>query len=105
MKNKICVKQKKLSTYPIIKELFDKTNTICVTGKMASGKNFVCSELEKMGWTSVDADLGVAILDYHEACSPVALGEYLPIIDEVSDDFLSVIYELVVRAPGNHIDA
>ena len=56
MKNKICVKLKKLSTSPIIKDLFDKTNTICVTGKMASGKNFVCSELEKIGWTSVDAD-------------------------------------------------
>ena len=56
MKNKICVKLKKLSTSPIIKDLFDKTNTICVTGQMASGKNFVCSELEKMGWTSVDAD-------------------------------------------------
>ena len=56
MKKRICVKTKKLSTSPIIKDLFDKTNTICVTGQMASGKNFVCSELEKMGWTSVDAD-------------------------------------------------
>lgn len=56
IKNKICVKSKKLSTSPIIKDLFDQTNTICVTGQMASGKNFVCSELEKMGWTSVDAD-------------------------------------------------
>ena len=56
MKKRICVKTKKLSTSPIIKDLFDKTNIICVTGQMASGKNFVCSELEKMDWTSVDAD-------------------------------------------------
>jgi len=30
---------------------------ICVTGKMASGKNYICSQLEKDGWASVDADL------------------------------------------------
>lgn len=30
---------------------------ICVTGKMASGKNFICSQMEKEGWSSVDADL------------------------------------------------
>lgn len=29
---------------------------ICVTGKMASGKNHICSYLEKQGWFSVDAD-------------------------------------------------
>ncbi|MBQ0004121.1 MAG: dephospho-CoA kinase [Treponema sp.] len=27
-----------------------------VTGKMASGKNFICSELEKLGFVSVDCD-------------------------------------------------
>lgn len=30
---------------------------ICVTGKMASGKNYICSQMEKEGWSSVDADL------------------------------------------------
>ncbi len=31
--------------------------TICVTGKMASGKNYICSKFEKDGWKSIDADL------------------------------------------------
>lgn len=35
---------------------------IAVTGKMAAGKNYVCSQLEKEGWSVVDADLVV-----HEA--------------------------------------
>ena len=52
----VCVSSKKLSTSPIIKNLFENTNLICVTGQMASGKNFVCTELEKQGWFSVDAD-------------------------------------------------
>lgn len=30
---------------------------ICVTGQMAAGKNYVCSQLEQAGWASIDADL------------------------------------------------
>ncbi len=37
----------KLSDYSII----------CVTGQMAAGKNFICSQLEKQGWSSIDADI------------------------------------------------
>ena len=29
---------------------------IAVSGKMAAGKNYVCSKMEKEGWASVDAD-------------------------------------------------
>jgi len=29
---------------------------VAVTGKMASGKNYICSQLEAEGWSSVDAD-------------------------------------------------
>lgn len=47
-------------------------NLICVTGKMASGKNFICSKFEKDGWFCVDADLLV-----HEA-----IDEAAPIINE-----------------------
>lgn len=32
-------------------------SVIAVAGKMASGKNFICSQMEKEGWCSVDADL------------------------------------------------
>lgn len=40
---------------------FDFTNTtiICITGKMASGKNYICSQFEKEGWQSLDADIYV----------------------------------------------
>lgn len=41
-------------------ENFLQTNgfhLICVTGRMASGKNHVCSLLEQKGWKSIDADL------------------------------------------------
>lgn len=47
-------------------------NSVCVTGKMASGKNFICSKFEKDGWFCVDADLLV-----HEA-----IDEAAPIINE-----------------------
>lgn len=39
----------------------DGLNVIAVTGKMASGKNYVCSQFEKLGWASVDADLLVHV--------------------------------------------
>lgn len=29
---------------------------ICVTGQMAAGKNYICSQLEKEGWLSTDLD-------------------------------------------------
>ena len=30
---------------------------IAVTGPMAAGKNYICSQMEKEGWSTVDADL------------------------------------------------
>lgn len=35
---------------------FSCSNVIAVAGKMASGKNYICSQLESYGWKSVDAD-------------------------------------------------
>lgn len=35
----------------------DAPQVIAVTGPMAAGKNFICSQMEKEGWSSVDADL------------------------------------------------
>ena len=29
---------------------------ICITGPMAAGKNYICSQYEKQGWISIDAD-------------------------------------------------
>ena len=30
---------------------------IAVTGPMASGKNYICSQMEAQGWCSIDADI------------------------------------------------
>lgn len=38
-------------------DLVQNCKLICITGKMASGKNYVCSQFEKKGWFSVDADV------------------------------------------------
>ena len=46
----------------IFAKLLAPKKLICICGKMASGKNYVCSLLEKLGWSCVDADLLV-----HEA--------------------------------------
>lgn len=32
---------------------------ICITGKMAAGKNFISSQYEKKGWLCIDADVQV----------------------------------------------
>lgn len=37
----------------------NKFQVIGLTGKMASGKNYVCSELEKIGFVSVDCDVEI----------------------------------------------
>lgn len=41
------------------KNIVSKYKIICVTGKMAAGKNYICSQLEQEGWTSLDADIYV----------------------------------------------
>lgn len=33
------------------------TTVIAVTGPMAAGKNYICSQMESQGWSAVDADL------------------------------------------------
>ena len=30
---------------------------IAVTGPMAAGKNYICSQMQKEGWAAIDADL------------------------------------------------
>ena len=47
---------------------------ICVTGQMAAGKNFICSQLEKQGFVSLDLDKTA-----HEAislCTPQILAAF-----------------------------
>lgn len=35
----------------------DNASVLAVTGPMASGKNYICSQLEQEGWSSIDADI------------------------------------------------
>ncbi len=37
--------------------MLENDSLICVTGQMAVGKNYICSQLEKEGWISTDLDL------------------------------------------------
>ena len=66
MKNSFCVKEIEKSSHNhsvnSFANLLNGKKLICICGKMASGKNYVCSLLEKLGWSCVDADLLV-----HEA--------------------------------------
>jgi len=34
-----------------------QSTTLAVVGPMASGKNYICKQLEEQGWTSIDADI------------------------------------------------
>lgn len=40
-----------------LEKLVADYSVICVTGQMAAGKNYVCSQLEKQGWAAIDADI------------------------------------------------
>ena len=55
---------------------------LCVTGKMASGKNFFCSVLEENGFVSIDADKCVhsIISDKTETI----LKEFLPVAESLN---------------------
>ena len=61
MKNTFCINEIKRSSSghsgSTFAKLLAEKKLICICGKMASGKNYVCSLLEKLGWSCVDADL------------------------------------------------
>ncbi len=53
---------------------------VVVTGPMASGKNYICSQMEKDGWTSIDADILV-----HQAIEQVKdkiLEKFVPFAEQ-----------------------
>ena len=53
---------------------------IAVTGPMAAGKNYICSQMEKEGWACVDADILV-----HEAIELVKdkiLAKFIPYAEQ-----------------------
>ena len=53
---------------------------VAVTGPMASGKNYICSQMESEGWTSIDADILV-----HQAIEQVKdkiLEKFIPYAEQ-----------------------
>ena len=53
---------------------------IAVVGPMASGKNYICKQLEQQGWTSIDADILV-----HQAIEQVKdkiLQKFIPYAEQ-----------------------
>ena len=54
--------------------------TIAVTGPMAAGKNYICKQLEKEGWASVDADL--LVHDAIEIAKDRILNTFTPYAEE-----------------------
>lgn len=53
---------------------------IAVTGPMAAGKNYICKQLEKEGWASVDADL--LVHDAIEIAKDRILNTFTPYAEE-----------------------
>lgn len=48
---------KKVNTIEKLLSLISDDKVIAVTGRMASGKNYISTQLEKSGWASIDADI------------------------------------------------
>ena len=77
----------------------DKYKIICITGKIASGKNYFTTKLEKKGWLSIDADL-VA----HQAikeCKKEILTFFMPIAKEKNINIVLENGEINRRALGS----
>ena len=75
-----------------------RPHIICVTGQMAAGKNFICSQLEKEGFVSLDLD-SVA----HEAillCTPQILEAFSAIATSRGISLLNADGSLNRRALG-----
>ena len=53
---------------------------VAVTGPMASGKNYICSQMEKDGYTSIDADL--LVHDAIELVKDKILEKFVPYAEQ-----------------------
>ena len=62
-----------------IDEIYDCT-IIAITGPMAAGKNFICTQLEKQGWSCVDADL--LVHDAIELVKDKILEKFVPFAEQ-----------------------
>ena len=57
-----------------------KQSIIAVTGPMAAGKNYICSQMEKEGWSTVDAD--ILVHDAIELVKDRILDTFIPYAEQ-----------------------
>ena len=57
-----------------------KQSIIAVTGPMAAGKNYICSQMEKEGWSTIDADL--LVHDAIELVKDRILNTFIPYAEQ-----------------------
>ena len=57
-----------------------KQSIIAVTGPMAAGKNYICSQMEKEGWATVDAD--ILVHDAIEIVKDRILDTFIPYAEQ-----------------------
>ena len=57
-----------------------KQSIIAVTGPMAAGKNYICSQLEQQGWSCVDAD--ILVHDAIELVKDKVLKTFIPYAEQ-----------------------
>ena len=59
---------------------FSVKQVIAVTGPMAAGKNFICSQMQKEGWAAVDAD--ILVHDAIEIVKERILDTFIPYAEQ-----------------------
>ena len=73
-------------------------SVICVTGKMASGKNFICSQYEKEGWAAVDAD--ILVHDAIELVKDKVLKAFIPYAEKQNMKLTNAVGTIDRKALG-----
>ena len=61
-------------------EATKQSTTLAVTGPMASGKNYICTQLEQEGYTSIDAD--ILVHDAIELVKDKILEKFVPYAEQ-----------------------
>ena len=122
--NRMILKLKNVSQ----KEGLDRLNIIAIVGKMASGKNFVSSAFEKLGWQSIDADClvhqaidqaeeiivktfepyakkcGISLLNQQKKIDRRALGSLLFSNPDLLKKQEEIVYPIICKMTDNFIE-
>lgn len=63
-------------------EIFSEYKVLAITGKMAAGKNYICSIFEQYGWFSIDCDL--LVHDAIKEATPLIIKTFQPYADKLN---------------------